>query len=389
VGEDQESRNEARSSLLKPAVSSATLLLAKYLNGGAIAMLDRWDRWDEVCMRTARENGAMAIALVCTVLWALVPTSCTGEELQAAEAAFRAAGTADVSSEDACGKTESSEACKCHYLSVVKQYERRDFRPVREAGVAMVEREAGDPLPEYPQEREREAGDPLMKAVEVEEEEFRPMKESGNIDRDLKQAKDDKKRAVIAVLDGKMKKNTSLSKLLGKDRKLAVKNVVLGKGGDLEKEGEDDRGPGGGGSGGVFGLGGMAPNQKEKTAKPAATRPEEGKKRRYSKVKLGSGSMGQFCKRSDVKRKVKGRGAAIRACYETQLQNNPDLAGKVTVQWIVDLNGRVQNVEIVDNATENEALGACINETIEKIHFQHSKGGMCIVSWPFVFSSGD
>ncbi len=278
----------------------------------------------------------------------------------------------------------------------------------------------------------QDAGDPLKKAVDVDkkDEEFKPMKE-GHIGKDAKRdsklAKEMKKKGVIAVLDSKMKKNTSLSKLLGKDRNLAVKNVVWGEDGNyqLANEGDSDfsymgssggtgdygggggfggaggfgGGGGGFGGGGAFGLGGMGgmggglPGgiggaDANRSGRMALASLKGRDRKRASKVKLGSGSMGQFCKKNDVQRKVKGRSAAIRACYEMQLQMKPDLAGKVTVQWIIDLTGRVKGVKAVQNSTGNKKLEQCISNIIGKIHFQPPKGGMCIIRWPFVFSPG-
>jgi uncharacterized membrane protein YgcG len=278
----------------------------------------------------------------------------------------------------------------------------------------------------------QDAGDPLKKAVDVpkKDEDFKPMKE-GNIGRDAKRdsklAKEVKKKGVIAVLDSKMKKNTSLSKLLGKDRNLAVKNVVWGEDGqyDLANEGDSDfsymgssggtgdygggggfggaggfgGGGGGFGGGGAFGLGGMGgmggglPGgiggaDAKRSGRMALASLKGRDRKRASKVKLGSGSMGQFCKKSDVQRKVKGRAAAIRACYEMQLQMKPDLAGKVTIQWIIDLTGRVKGAKTVQNSTGNSKLGKCIERILGKIHFQKPNGGMCIIRWPFVFTPG-
>ena len=276
-----------------------------------------------------------------------------------------------------------------------------------------------------------DAGDPLKKAVELEmDEEFKPKKE-GHIGKDAKRdtemAKELKKKGVIAVLDSKMKKNTSLSKLLGKDRNLAVKNVVWGEDGqfDLADEsdsdfsymgssgGTGDYGGGGGfggaggfggggggfGGGGAFGLGGMGgmggglPGGiggagARRSGRMALAGLKGRDRKRASRVKLGSGSMGQFCKKADVQRKVRGRAAAIRACYEMQLQMKPDLRGKVTVQWIIDLTGRVKGVKTVQNTSGNKKLGKCISKIIGKVHFQKPAGGMCIIRWPFVFTPG-
>jgi len=277
-----------------------------------------------------------------------------------------------------------------------------------------------------------DAGDPLKKTLEdKKDEEFKPMKE-GHIGKDAKRdsmlAKEAKKKGVIAVLDSKMKKNTSLSKLLGKDRNMSAKNLVWAEDGEYAVSREDesdfsymssdggtgDFGGGGGfggaggfggggggfGGGGAFGMGGMGglggglPGgiggaDAARSGRMAMAGLKDRDRKRASKVKLDSGSVGQFCKKADVQRKVSGRAAAIRACYEMQLQLKPDLAGKVTLQWIIDLTGRVNGVKVVDNTTGNSKLQDCIAKIIGKIHFQPPQGGMCIIRWPFVFSPGE
>jgi TonB family protein len=343
-------------------------------------------------------------------------------------------------------KVKSKEELRRFIKIDVKRDEKKKERQKKEEQVKKEEEEKPEieKLPEEETLKEeiedtptveqklQDAGDPLKKAVDVpkKDEDFKPMKE-GHVGRDAKRdsklSKEMKKKGVIAVLDSKMKKNTSLSKLLGKDRNLAVKNVVWGEDGNyqLANEGDSDfsymgssggtgdygggggfggaggfgGGGGGFGGGGAFGLGGMGgaggglPGgiggaDANRSGRQALASLKGRDRKRASKVKLGSGSMGQFCKKNDVQRKVQGRSAAIRACYEMQLQMKPDLAGKITVQFIIDLTGRVKGVKAVQNSTGNAKLDQCISRIIGKIHFQPPAGGMCIIRWPFVFSPG-
>lgn len=291
-------------------------------------------------------------------------------------------------------------------------------------------KEEVDDTPTMEQTRDK-AGDPLKKetADNRPDEEFKKMKEGDigkNAKRDSNLAKA-RKKGVIAVLDSKMNRNTSLSKLLGKDRNRSAKNVIWGEGdGNFalddgssdfnyvgNSSGSGDFGGGGGiggaggfggggggfGGGGAFGLGGMGgmggglPGgiggaDADRKGKMALASLKDRDRRRAARVKLGGEAMGQFCKKNDVQRKVQGRSAAIRACYEMVLQVKPDLAGKVTVQWMIDLTGRVQGVQVVGNTTSDKRLEECIKKIIGKIHFAPPQGGMCIIRWPFVFSPG-
>jgi len=153
-----------------------------------------------------------------------------------------------------------------------------------------------------------------------------------------------------ASTSGKKEPVTTLSKIYGTERNLKVKNVVWG---ELDEQ---------------------------------ATAKQEGSERRASKVKLGDGELGQFCNKSNVRRKVRGRAAALRACYDIQLEAKSDIKGKVTVQWSIDLTGKVIGTEVVENETGDKELEQCITKTISKLHFQKPAAGVCSVRWPFVFT---
>jgi hypothetical protein len=344
--------------------------------------------WVETGQRSRNTTTAGLTVLVCILSWGSFSASCAKEEQQANNTAQQARVEADAGRADACVTTENKEAGECHYQRLARQFQRRDFRP---SDTALRKERLSES--ERPRVR-AEGGDPLRMAVELEDDGLRS-----------ETARELKKKGVIAVLDSKMKKKSSLSNILGKDRNLAVKNAVWSEKDQHAPAGDGEAGPGpsggaggfgggggggGFGSGGAFGMGGMGGvgSEAQPSGKSALTGLKDRNRKRSSKVKLGSGSMGQFCKKADVQRKVKGRAAAIRACYEMQLQNKPELAGKVTVQWIIDLTGKVKGVKTVQNTTGNKKLDGCISRLIKKIHFQPPKGGMCIVRWPFVFSPG-
>jgi len=315
----------------------------------------------------------------------------------------------------------------------LKKLKEEEEQKVKEEEVKVEEEKVLEEEPEQAptvEQKIQEAGDPLKKALDRKDEEFKPMKE-GSIGKDAKRdtdmAKAFKDKGVISVLDSKMKRNTSLSKLLGKDRSLTMKMMVYSDDGTYEMYDERDEdfsymgssggtgdygggggfggaggfggGGGGFGGGGAFGMGGMGGlggglpggigGAGDKAGRMALASLKDRERKRTSRMKLGSGSMGQFCKKADVQRKVAGRAAAIRACYEMQLQMKPDMAGKVTLQWIIDLTGRVKGVKTVENTTGSSKLDGCISSIIGKIHFQQPEGGMCIIRWPFVFTPGE
>jgi len=306
----------------------------------------------------------------------------------------------------------------------------REKRPtVRE------ERELPDEEPEVASRivtGKQDSGDPLKKAVVQPDklEEFRPLRSAragAEAKRDSKLARETRKRGVMAVLDKSMKRNTSLTRLMGKNQGLRARNVVWGEDGRyaLTDDGENDlaymgnsgdtgdwggggrmgraggtglpRGgfgvagafglPGMGGPGGGLpdGIGGGIPDKRGRMVLVGIDGPE---RKRPAVVDFPTGSAGVFCKEADVRRKVKGRAAAIRACYEMQLQMKPQLRGKVTLQWIVDLSGKVKGVKVARNTTGSDKLASCVSKVIGKVRFRAPVRGICVIRWPFVFNSG-
>ncbi|GEM_PF-6938923 len=310
-----------------------------------------------------------------------------------------------------------------------KEEEKKEEKVVQKEEEKVLKQEQEDvPVKE---QKQAEAGDPLKANREkLEEDELKPLREGAK----GKEAKRDdlskeQKRGVMAVMDTSMKKNTALSKVLGKDKNLAAQRFMLTDGeGDftLENGGDDDfafsgsgnssgdygggsgfggsglggGGGGGFGGGGAWGLGGgggtgaglpggLGGGELARQGAKAMAGLKDRNRKRASKVDLGSGQVGQFCKKNDVQRKVSGRAAAIRACYEMQLQIKPDLAGKVTMQWMIGMDGRVQGAKVAANSTGSPKLDQCIASVLSKIHFEPPQGGVCIIRWPFVFSPGE
>ncbi len=111
------------------------------------------------------------------------------------------------------------------------------------------------------------------------------------------------------------------------------------------------------------------------------------RKKRISKLKLGSGASKGFCKRSNIQSVVRRRAGAIRACYERQLQIKPKLSGKLTVRWTINQEGRVDAAKVVKSTLKEKAVESCILRRMRVMRFQKPESGVCVIQWPFVFSS--
>ncbi|MEM1414634.1 MAG: AgmX/PglI C-terminal domain-containing protein [Myxococcota bacterium] len=77
----------------------------------------------------------------------------------------------------------------------------------------------------------------------------------------------------------------------------------------------------------------------------------------------------------------------IRACHERLLQENPSLRGMVTVQFVIGREGRVEDSRVLQDASGDRRLGACVAGEVASIRFPEPEGGPVKVEFPFHFSA--
>jgi TonB family protein len=77
----------------------------------------------------------------------------------------------------------------------------------------------------------------------------------------------------------------------------------------------------------------------------------------------------------------------IRFCYEQELNQRPDLEGRVSVKFIISPTGAVQTA-VIDNSTVNNAkIDNCIAQAVRRWTFPSPEGGgIVVVTYPFVLS---
>lgn len=101
-------------------------------------------------------------------------------------------------------------------------------------------------------------------------------------------------------------------------------------------------------------------------------------------------SLTEHCEKGSIRSAVKRRGHAIRACYERQLQaGRTGLRGKITVRWTIGPVGKVSAARAIADTLADGSVSACVLRVLRRIRFQAPKQGICVVQWPFVFSTSD
>jgi len=91
--------------------------------------------------------------------------------------------------------------------------------------------------------------------------------------------------------------------------------------------------------------------------------------------------------REAVARVVRKHLREIQYCYEKNLLLSPKLAGKLIMEWTINLAGSVSVVKTKHNSMRSPAVAMCISAKIKSWKFPKPKGGVVVVSYPFIFNS--
>lgn len=89
--------------------------------------------------------------------------------------------------------------------------------------------------------------------------------------------------------------------------------------------------------------------------------------------------------REVIRRVVLAHRAQIRFCYEKALQTQPQLAGKVAVEFVIGADGKVTTARAAEDSVGAE-VGACVVSKVRGWSFPKPKGGgVVVVTYPFLF----
>ena len=146
---------------------------------------------------------------------------------------------------------------------------------------------------------------------------------------------------------------------------------------------------GGGGGGGGFGsgIGGIGGGGGGKAGNTKVAGPRKSTVKQKTKLAMDPPKQGAFCKESNIREVVQKRANALRNCYEQQLLANPDLSGKIIVFWKIGLDGKVTDASIKSTTMNNARVESCLTQTVRRLRFDKPDGGICVVEFPFIFTS--
>ncbi len=85
---------------------------------------------------------------------------------------------------------------------------------------------------------------------------------------------------------------------------------------------------------------------------------------------------------------VKRNQAAIKYCFDLEFQKQPNLKGRVAINWRIDLQGRVSTVRVAQSTLNNERVEGCMTRQIKRWQFPQPDGGSVDVTFPFLMRGG-
>jgi biopolymer transport protein ExbD len=94
--------------------------------------------------------------------------------------------------------------------------------------------------------------------------------------------------------------------------------------------------------------------------------------------------------KDDIEEVIRAHLPQIRYCYQRELTKQPDLAGKVTVKFVIGKSGTVSSASTKATTLNNEAVESCVTSRFMRMQFPAPVGGgIVIVSYPFLFKPAD
>ncbi len=88
---------------------------------------------------------------------------------------------------------------------------------------------------------------------------------------------------------------------------------------------------------------------------------------------------------SDADRVIAGLRGRFRQCYQTGLNQDPSMAGKVVITARVGPNGEVQSANVSSNSGLSPGVASCIAGVVQRAQFSPPTSGAATINIPVTF----
>lgn len=114
-----------------------------------------------------------------------------------------------------------------------------------------------------------------------------------------------------------------------------------------------------------------------------------GKGKRVPKVRQAKAKVQGALDRDIIRRIVRAHINEVRSCYNAGLTKNPNLQGRVAINFVITGTGKVGTAVVQESSLKDKSVGNCIAKAVKRWKFPKPQGGgNVIVTYPFNLSSG-
>jgi TonB family protein len=147
------------------------------------------------------------------------------------------------------------------------------------------------------------------------------------------------------------------------------------------------RGSGGGGGGTALGIGGLGTQGNGRGTGGHGGIDLGGKGKATTRIIPGKTTVVGGLDKDVIAKIIRQHQNEIKYCYESELNKNPSLAGKVAVAFTIDPTGAVSDASVTETTLVNSTAENCMLSRIRRWKFPEPKGGGVVaVTYPWIFS---
>ncbi len=105
-------------------------------------------------------------------------------------------------------------------------------------------------------------------------------------------------------------------------------------------------------------------------------------------IRAGTADVHGSLSKEVIRRVIRRHINEVRFCYEQELNQRPDLAGRVTISFIISPTGAVQSSTVAATTLSNQRVETCIAQAVRRWTFPSPEGGgIVVVNYPFMLDS--
>ncbi|MBN1210196.1 MAG: AgmX/PglI C-terminal domain-containing protein [Myxococcaceae bacterium] len=147
------------------------------------------------------------------------------------------------------------------------------------------------------------------------------------------------------------------------------------------------RGNGSGGGGTALGIGGLGTQGTGRGAGGNGGIDLGGKGKAITRIIPGKTTVIGGLDKDVIAKVIRRHQNEIKYCYESELNKNPSLAGKVAVAFTIDPTGAVSEAAVTETTLDNSTAESCMLSRIRRWKFPEPKGGGVVaVTYPWIFA---